>query len=204
MHNHYDVLGVDRTATPDVVRRAYLRRARALHPDRQSGVAESEAARSARAMQEVNEAWRVLRDPASRSAYDRRFVIAVPPIPTVRRDVDLDDEPFPSGASADPGDLAVRVVRGLPWAVVVVVLAAIFVFTAFAGGNSSDQPSSSEWIGRCVGNVAGVGTAAVSCDEPNAGRVDLVVISQSLCPKGVSAVPVGDLWLCVREVAAAD
>lgn len=53
---------MDRRATPGEIRRAYRARARVLHPDRHGG--------DERAMQKLNEAWRVLSDPARRRAYD--------------------------------------------------------------------------------------------------------------------------------------
>jgi hypothetical protein len=62
--DHYQVLGVARTATPAQIRRAYLDRARRLHPDARA------AGSDERAMQQVNAAWQVLRDPRRRWAYD--------------------------------------------------------------------------------------------------------------------------------------
>ncbi len=59
---HYDVLGVDVTATPEEVRTAYRLAARDHHPD---------AGGDAGRMQEVNAAWHVLGDPVRRAAYDR-------------------------------------------------------------------------------------------------------------------------------------
>lgn len=58
---HYDVLGVVRTASTAEIQTAYRAAARRLHPD---------AGGSAAAMQRVNEAWHVLRDPSRRTAYD--------------------------------------------------------------------------------------------------------------------------------------
>jgi curved DNA-binding protein CbpA len=61
---HYDVLGVDVTASPDEVRAAYRLAARDHHPD---------AGGDAGRMQEVNAAWHVLGDPVRRAAYDREL-----------------------------------------------------------------------------------------------------------------------------------
>ena len=61
---HYDVLGVDVTATPEEVRAAYRLAARDHHPD---------AGGDAGRMQEVNAAWHVLGDPVRRAAYDREL-----------------------------------------------------------------------------------------------------------------------------------
>jgi curved DNA-binding protein CbpA len=79
---HYEVLGVEPTASTAEIRQAYLRAALSSHPDRRevagSAAAEQPAgaptdASRLRRMQEVNEAWTVLRDPAKRGAYDREL-----------------------------------------------------------------------------------------------------------------------------------
>jgi curved DNA-binding protein CbpA len=71
--SHYEVLGVSRRASTEEIRRAYLDQARRLHPDARSAASADGADRSGRAMQAVNEAWRVLRDPGRRRDYDRRL-----------------------------------------------------------------------------------------------------------------------------------
>jgi len=68
---HYDTLGVSRTADAAALRRAYLRLARAHHPDFHTDDPPAERRRHARTMQAVNAAWAVLGDPAARADYDR-------------------------------------------------------------------------------------------------------------------------------------
>jgi hypothetical protein len=72
--DHYDVLGVARTDDADLIRRAYLVLARRYHPDFHSGAPEAVRRDNARRMQEVNDAWAVLGDPAARARYDRDLV----------------------------------------------------------------------------------------------------------------------------------
>ena len=60
---HYDTVGAAPDATPVEVRKAYLRRARQLHPDQFVGRPDAERARSERGMQELIAAWRVLSGP---------------------------------------------------------------------------------------------------------------------------------------------
>ena len=192
MPTHYEVLGVDASTGPDDLRRAYVRRARALHPDRQVGVDPGRAAQAARAMQEVNEAWRVLRDPAARAAYDARLRRPE------RAPAPLHASPAGPPARTGPDEPVVRVVRGLPWVAVALVLGAIFVFTAFAGNASDSDSSPSELVGRCVTGSAGSQVREVGCDTPGASRVDLVVVRASQCGNGSSATPVDDAWLCLR------
>jgi hypothetical protein len=71
MTTHYEVLGVDPSATTEDIRAAYLRLARALHPD----TAEPGTENSAVDIAQVNAAWEVLRDPDARARYDREVGI---------------------------------------------------------------------------------------------------------------------------------
>lgn len=62
--NHYELLGVSRTASAEEIRLAYKRKANAFHPDKNS------AANAVALFQEVRAAYDTLRDPAKRAAYD--------------------------------------------------------------------------------------------------------------------------------------
>jgi curved DNA-binding protein len=63
--DYYKVLGVERTASDDDIKKAFRRLARKHHPDL------SKAPDAAARMQELNEAHEVLRDKEKRAAYDR-------------------------------------------------------------------------------------------------------------------------------------
>lgn len=153
-------------------------------------------------MQELNEAWRVLGDAGRRSDYDRSIVGGASP----RRDdpggqpVDDDDRPFVH-PPARPGDVGISMVRGLPWVAVLMVLMAIFVFTAFAGGDDDDPPSASELIGSCVHLQPGGVVSKVPCNGPSDGLVVLVVVRSSQCPEGsdVARLPGESTWLCLSD-----
>lgn len=206
--SYYEVLGVVATASADDIRAAFRRRAREVHPDRQPGSVSgpggiASSSHHEQAMRELNEAWRVLGDPGRRRAYDRSLV-AGPRAPRTRPPaVDPEDIPY-FHAPAEPGDLGVSVVRGLPWVVALAVLVGIFVFTAFAGGPDDDGVSASDLVGKCVRLERGGVVASVPCDEPNSGRVDLVAVRASLCPDGSSLVrlPSQGSWLCLRDPSA--
>jgi curved DNA-binding protein CbpA len=79
---HYDTLGSVPTVTPAELRRAYLERARKLHPDQYTDRPPAERARAERSMQELNAAWTVLSDPVRRLEYDRRLMEQRPLRPT--------------------------------------------------------------------------------------------------------------------------
>ena len=66
--SYYDVLGVDWTASAEVVRDAFRRLVRERHPDRLRGEARAEAERE---FQAITEAYNVLSNTESRERYDR-------------------------------------------------------------------------------------------------------------------------------------
>jgi len=74
---HYDILGLDRSATPAQIDDQYRSLAKVVHPD---------AGGDAIMFEVLHESYEVLSDPASRAAYDRT----------------LDRPTSPRGAIADP------------------------------------------------------------------------------------------------------
>lgn len=68
--DYYGILGVDRQADQDEIKKAYRKLALKYHPDKQNGKSEQEAKEAEEHFKEVNEAYQVLSDTEKRKKYD--------------------------------------------------------------------------------------------------------------------------------------
>jgi molecular chaperone DnaJ len=64
--DYYEILGIDKNADADAIKRAYRQQAKKYHPDLHPGDAEAE-----KNFKEVNEAYSVLSDPDKKAKYDQ-------------------------------------------------------------------------------------------------------------------------------------
>lgn len=220
MATHYDTLGIEPTSTTQEIRKAYLRRARALHPDRQLGKTETEARRAEQAMQQVNVAWNVLSDPGKKADYDtslspKAASQATRPTTTVspphsRRSTDT---PRPSqnqsggssGRSIDDedGDGSVSIWASIPVLLVLGLLLGLLIVTAFADGEPADnrpviQSSTELDVGDCFTLVAN-SPRERSCSSGSAdGQVIQIGPDAGNCPENTQSLrdPSSDFFLC--------
>jgi hypothetical protein len=174
--SYYEVLGVSPRADARELRRAYLDRAREAHPDRHIDASGAQRGEAERRIREVNEAWHVLGNPRRRRRYDLERTPEA-------RFVTRTDGTMPSdigfGQTGEVGEIdgTARLIRGLPWMIIVVVLFAIFVFTAYAatGGDTA--------VRSCIRTTGAVVTDA-PCGGPGARRVIATVLTTQACPAG--------------------
>lgn len=69
--DYYDLLGVEKTASENDIKKAYRKLAMKYHPDKFSNASEKEKKEAEEKFKEVNEAYQVLSDPDKRTKYDR-------------------------------------------------------------------------------------------------------------------------------------
>lgn len=218
MATHYDTLGIKPTSTTQEVRKAYLRRARALHPDRQLDRPPAEARKAEQAMQQVNVAWNVLSDPAKKAEYDS--VLKPGSGSTVLR-----NSPQRSGRQNQPqagssrransdgstgrkiddeeGDGSVSVWASVPVLLVLGLILGILIVTAFANNEPTDnrpviQSSTELDVGDCFTLVANTPRER-SCSSGSAdGQVIEIGPDAGNCPDNTQSLrdPTSDFFLC--------
>jgi curved DNA-binding protein CbpA len=137
--DHYERLGVRRSADRGEIRAAYLQRAKALHPDRHADDAPASRERVEAQMRAVNEAWSVLGDAGRRSDYDRELARqarrdAPEPVFHPVSEARFDDE---DDAEFEPIGREGMLLRVLPLLVLLAILFFILVFTAYAAAPRS-------------------------------------------------------------------
>ena len=218
---HYDIVGTPATSTPDELRRAYLKRARQLHPDQYAGRPDAERAKAERGMQELNASWSVLSDPAARRKYDlsliRPATRGTGPVVSGRdggwKPFDPSEPPRPQRPKgpvvADEREMeirgAARLLRPLPIAVMVMVFVLLIVgATLLTGGGDGPTRSlpEAEPTGVPIGCLSlGAVTETVPCGNHDA-VVWSVVEAAEACPDGLESVyrqGIGGLF-CVTRV----
>ena len=189
MSDHYERLGVPVGAGRDEIRLAYRRLARQHHPDR-GGEG------SAVQMAQINEAWRVLSDPARRAVYDAQHrggaggSAARPggrePSGTTgtARSATSTSERLHHGTAAPT--LAVAPAR-FPWRFMVGVAVAgilfVLVNAALTREGGEPVPDNLMEVGSCVDILDNGDAKEVLCGGPYDGVVADLRPVESICPQ---------------------
>lgn len=209
---HYEVLEVARSAEHIDIRRAYHRAARRWHPDRFAERSAADVEQAEGRMRLVNQAWEVLGDAGRRMVYDRELRGGLTGDTTARRTTtgpvaDDDGVIRIDPRLLDPAFLAARrdahlneisnrssaILRMAPLVALLGLLAAIFVFTAYARNNSGSVagttlPGPSLGAGieanDCVSVLTGPALLARPCDATADGRVIGARLPDGVCPLG--------------------
>lgn len=208
MATHYDTLGIKPSSTTPEIRKAYLRRARALHPDRQLGRPPDEARKAEQAMQLVNVAWNVLSDPEKKAAYDdglrpRSAQTTSRPSPARPQPTSSSEHQTTHSIDVEPGDGSVSVWASIPVLLLLGLALGILIVTAFANNDPVDnrpviQSSTELDVGDCFTLVADTPRER-SCASGSAdGRVIQIGPDAGNCPENTQSLkdPSSEFFLC--------
>ncbi|HEX9259499.1 MAG TPA: molecular chaperone DnaJ [Acidimicrobiales bacterium] len=186
MADYYELLGVDRQATAEEIKRAYRRRARELHPDTNPDHPEAEEQ-----FKQIARAYEVLSDPEQRARYDRFGESGVGgPGPA-------DDPFFGAGGLADifstffggsGTPFGGRGPAGPPRGQDQEVVADLTFEQAVFGATVPVDVRTAIACGECGGSGAGSGTKPVTCADCN-GTGQVRRVRQSLLGQMVTAGP---------------
>ncbi len=185
--SHYDVLGVPATATATEIREAYRRAARRHHPDQAATAAGGDEA-PVGAMSAINEAYRVLRDPARRAVYDAQLRgtnrSAVPP--ATRAAAPAPQMPSAAHVVFDQAG-PVRYPWKLVLAMAALGIAVVLTGAALARPSKTPPPDNILQTGSCV-EIEYTGDAReVNCTGTGDLVVRTIVPFDASCPLGTSA-----------------
>jgi molecular chaperone DnaJ len=191
MADYYELLGVNRQASADDIKKAYRKRARELHPDANPGDAAAEDR-----FKQVAKAYEVLSDPDARARYDRFGEQGV----GGAQGPNLGDmfggglgdifDAFFGGAGGSPFGGG-RGPSGPPRGQDLEVVADVTFEQAVFGATVPVSLRTAVRCDECEGSGAGAGTKPVTCSECNGrGQVQRTrqsllgqMVTSSVCPR---------------------
>lgn len=169
--SHYDRLGLSPVASAAEVREAYRRKARAAHPDLNGEFAHDQ-------MAEINEAWRVLRDPELRKDYDELLAFLV------------DVEQRVASAFPLTANRIERPSRRFRWKLLIgaQVVAALVAVLIVAVNHGTQVVRGDVGTGDCVRLAADGSYDAVGCSEAHNAVVAVVLHFGQSCPESMTPI----------------
>lgn len=223
MATHYEILGVPSDADLETIRRAYVALAKANHPDRRQAEDDDRRSRADERIRAANTAWHDLREPGRRAAYDRslrpRSTVGDGRVTATASagfgQASRDRAGVVGARPAPPSGIVVPASQASWWryapiVVILVVLAAVLVGSAFAtsggtGPAATPVPEVTPAVGECVLVVSVGGRAAparVGCGTDRAARVVARVDTPRPCPTDTApvAIPEREITLCLASV----
>ena len=162
---HYEVLGVPPNATVEVIKAAYRRRIREVHPD-----AGGESA-SPLEVTAITEAWTTLSEPGRRALYDSS--LANPSRPVETRGPVYDQAP-----AFTPARFPWRFVLSL----IVLGAAGVLILNAVSQPTAPAGPDGLLSGGSCVTIDATQAAVEVDCAGPHDGVVQQLIGFDMTCP----------------------
>ena len=170
--SHYETLGLRPDATPAEIRDAYRRLARRHHPDRGGA--------DAAAMPLINEAYRVLGDPARRAVYDAATRYPVPQVRTAT--VSEPRQPVRPMVDNTPARI--------PWKLMLAMAglgaAVVLVGAALYEPAGPEPPDNLLESGSCVTIEANGDAREVTCSGDDQLVVETLVAIGDRCPDGTA------------------
>jgi len=178
--DHYEVLGIGKTASKIDIRNAYRKCAREAHPDTAPGFTPGFAAGSttnaSARMAEISQAWAVLSDPVRRSQYD-----AVSASETETSETETERETWQFVERTK-----------FPWRLMLVLLfVGIIVVLVLDATSQPAVPAGPDGLlrsGSCIVIDANLAAVEVRCEDAHDGVVRQLVGFDTVCPSDTEAI----------------
>tara|TARA_Y100000768_G_scaffold338610_1_gene281411 strand:+ start:2598 stop:3287 length:690 start_codon:yes stop_codon:yes gene_type:complete len=155
---YYEVIGVDPKAEVAAIKKAYLKKARVLHPDNNRNLSKAASDKRSREMQELNIAWGIISDGAKRKQYDQSLIVPDEPAKKGFTYQDISEEFTAHGESirkegpeiATKEEMEIKgiakLMRPIPLSILFVVVIGILIVGLVISGNSETNNPGNEYI----------------------------------------------------------
>lgn len=201
---HYEVLGVDPKADVAQIKKAYLKRARVLHPDNNRGLSKTESDKRSRKMQELNIAWGTVSDATKRKGYDQSLEQIKEPsskgftYQDISEEFTARGEPVkrkgPEFATKDEMEIRgiAKLIKPIPLTVLFVIVIGVLIVGLFITGSSESPNPSNQYVPateeatplKCI-VIYGSIFDEVPCGDRHDARVWELIKAGESCSRGL-------------------